>query len=142
MRTEQNLVNDHLKQNMNGLVCPHCHERSDRSEMWVRIENDTDVDPRTTAVQSLLTKEAGPENEELDEDMECMTTLHPCGHSFPRDALKTVEEQVQILNELLEEHADTTNAFEMQLLRGEIHSMREQLDVTTEHCKTKMDATR
>lgn len=127
---------------MKGISCPYCQEPLDDSETWVRVGDETPVDPDSSTVQLLLDDATGPESEQTREELEVMTTLHPCGHSFPRDDLKTVEEQFQILEELLEEHAESTNAFEIQLLRGEIHSVRENIDVATERCKEQMDATR
>lgn len=123
---------------MNGIVCPYCQDTSDDAEIWARIGGETE----TPTIQLLLDEDIKPEGKKTREELEYMTTLHPCGHSFPRDPLKTVEEQYQLLEALLEEHAESTNPFEIQLLRGEIHSIREQLDVATERCRAEMDTTR
>jgi hypothetical protein len=126
---------------MDGMVCPYCQERSDESEIWARIGGETVVDPETPIIQLLLDDETEPEEEDMVEDMEFMATLRPCGHSFPRDELMTVEDRLQRLDELLEKHTESTNAFEIQLLRGEIHAVREKLDIATKRCKEQADAT-
>jgi hypothetical protein len=126
---------------MDGMVCPHCQERSEESEIWARIGDETVVDPDTPIIQLLLDDETEPEEEDMVEEMEFMATLRPCGHSFPRDELMTVEERLQRLDELIEKHTESTNAFETQLLRGEIHDVREKLDMATERCKEQRDTT-
>jgi hypothetical protein len=126
---------------MNRMVCPHCQERSEESEIWARIGGETVVDPDTPIIQLLLDDETEPEEEEMVEDMEFMATLRPCGHSFPREDLMTVEDRLQRLDELLEKHTESTNAFETQLLRGEIHSVREKIDMAAKRCKEQVDAT-
>lgn len=116
-------------------MCPHCQDIPEGSELWARIADETD----TPTIQLLLDEETEPERERTREELEFMTTLRPCGHSFPHDSLKTVEEQMQMLDELLEQHEESTNPFERQLLRGKIHSSRQQLDLATERCKAEMD---
>lgn len=128
---------------MTGLVCPYCREVSEGTEEWLRVEEESRVDSLSTTTQLLLDGEIELEDEGLamNAGLECMTTLYPCGHSFPHDALKAVEEQQQTLEELMERHDDATNPLEIQLLRGEIHSVWAKLETAAERCEEDMDAT-
>jgi hypothetical protein len=129
---------------MGGLMCPHCQGTPDSTEEWLRIKRKTPVDSATSSTQLLLDGETESTGEGLatSEDVEFMTTLQPCGHSFPRDALKAVEEQLQIIEKLMEKHDETTNPLELQMLRRDIHSAGEKLDTAAERCEEQMDATR
>lgn len=123
---------------MNGIVCPYCQDVSDGSESWARIGDETD----TPTIQLLLDEETEPKRKQTGGSLEYMTTLQPCGHSFPHDPLETVEEQLRILEQLLEEHEKSTDPFEIQLLRGEIHSSRKRLNDAIERCRAEMDTPR
>lgn len=125
-------------------TCPSCGTVPDDREEWLRVDSVSNVTPDGPTIQLLLDdsiESTGP-GLAADETVERMTTLQPCGHSFPRDTVTTVAAHLRVLDELLERHADTTDGFETQHLREEIRSIGEKLDAAADRCAAQMETTK
>lgn len=124
-------------------TCPSCGSVPDDRDEWLRVDSDSSTAPDSPTVQLLLDdsiESTGP-GLATDETVEQMTTLQPCGHSFPHDTVTTVTAHLRVLDELLERHADSTDDFEIQRLREEIRSTGAKLDAAADRCAAQMEST-
>lgn len=122
-------------------VCPACGEEPTGRDEWVRDDLAPAGEPTPSTRQLLLTDgDAEIDDIATADGLEYMTTLRPCGHAFPREALHAVEVQLHQLNDLIERHTVSTNAFERQCLCEDIHAVGCQLEATADRCAAQMVA--
>lgn len=124
-------------------TCPSCGTATDTREEWLRVDTVSSGASDSPMRQLLIddTLESSGPGLVTDETVERMTTLYPCGHSFPCNSVNAVAAHLEVIDELLERHTDATNAFEIQSLREEILSTGAKLDVAADQCVAQMDTT-
>ncbi|MFC6963374.1 hypothetical protein [Halocatena marina] len=124
-------------------ACPSCGTVPDGTEKWLRVDSVPGLGQDAPTVQLLIDDDLESFGSGLatDDSVEPMTTLRPCGHSFPHSTVTAVTEQLHVLDDLLERHANATSGFEIQCLREQIQSTGTKLDAIVDRCVAQMDTT-